>query len=52
MFPICVIHIACVLGLLSLVIKAPGAVVQNKNLMNIDSALRSAMNYCVHKKCL
>lgn len=52
MLPICMIHIACVLGLLSLVIKATAAVVQNKKLMNMNSALRSAMNYCVHKKYL
>jgi len=52
MLLICMIHIACVLGLLSLVIQETGAVVQNKKLMNMDNALRSAMNYCVHKKCL
>lgn len=52
MLHICLIHIACVVGLLSLVIEATGAVVQNKKLMNKDSALRSVMNYCVHKKCL
>jgi len=48
MLHICMIHIACLLGLLSLVIKATGAVVQNKKLMNMDRALRSAKNYCVH----
>jgi len=47
MLLICMIHIACVLGLLSLV-KATWAVVQNMKLMNMDRALRSAMNYFVH----
>jgi hypothetical protein len=52
MLPICMIHIACVLGLLSLVIGAMGAVLQTKLLMNMDSTLRPAMNYSVHKECL
>lgn len=52
MLPACMIHIACVLGLLSLVIRAKGAVLQYLKLMKMDKALRSAMNYCVHKECL